>query len=137
MGWVLDHLTGLKFVYKSLSVSDGQELLRKVFDQNLYYKEGTYRTPILIKALAHNELQLRKKGLLFWERKRGKFSNFPLLWSRPDSNRCPNIVTISFLHAYFLIDCRLRAGKKQTNPQLSWIILGNSHSLLLQHLLLF
>jgi len=61
----------------------------------------------------------------------------PTWWSRPDSNRCPNIVTISFLHAYFFISCRQCTGKEQTNALLSWISLVNRHSLLLQHLLLF
>jgi len=46
-------------------------------------------------------------------------------------------VTISFLHAYFGIHCRRKAGNEQTNLSLSWIILSNSHSLLLQHLILF
>ncbi len=53
------------------------------------------------------------------------------MWSRGDSNPCPNIATIGFLHAYFIISCRLGAGNEQTNPQLSWMVLHNSHSLLL------
>lgn len=57
-------------------------------------------------------------------------------WSRGESNPCPNIATISFLHAYFLIICRHAAGREQTNNALSWMVLGNSHSLLLQRLLL-
>jgi hypothetical protein len=60
-----------------------------------------------------------------------------LSWRRPDSNRCPNISSESFLHAYFLINCRHEAGREQTNPILSWIFLGNRHSLRLQHLVLF
>ena len=42
-----------------------------------------------------------------------------IVWSRGESNPCPNIATISFLHAYFLINCRHLAGKKQTNLALS------------------
>jgi hypothetical protein len=59
------------------------------------------------------------------------------MWRRPESNRCPNIFSKSFLHAYFFIGCRPGAGKEQTNTGLSWIGLSNRHSLLLQHLVLF
>ncbi len=75
---VLDRLTDLKFVYKSISVSDGQELLRVGFDRNLYYQGGIYRTPTLIKTLAHNELKLREKGLLLIDKKGDSFSRIPL-----------------------------------------------------------
>ncbi len=96
---VLDQLTDLKFVYQSLSVSDGQELLRKVFDQNLYYKDGAYRTPTLIKTLAHNELKLKEKGLLFWERKGENFSIFPL--SGVEGSRTP--VQTSLPLAFYML----------------------------------
>jgi len=36
-----------------------------------------------------------------------------------------------------MIICRHSAGHEQTNRTLSWMVLGNSHSLLLQRLLLF
>jgi len=74
---VLENLTDLKFIYKSVSISDGQELLRLGFDRNLFYQGGVYRTPTLIKTLAHNELKLREKGLLFIEKKGDFFSKVP------------------------------------------------------------
>jgi len=64
--------------------------------------------------------------------KRGnRVLRFLFLWSRGESNPCPNIATISFLHAYFMIICRCIAGHEQTNTTLSWMVLNNSHSLLL------
>jgi hypothetical protein len=36
-----------------------------------------------------------------------------------------------------MIACRRFAGHEQTNKILSWIVLGNRHSLRLPHLLLF
>ena len=44
---------------------------------------------------------------------------YKALWSRGESNPCPNIVTIGFLHAYFIIVCRHFAGNEQTNKTLS------------------
>lgn len=41
----LDRLTDLKFVYKSIGISDGQELLRLGFDRNLYYQGGGLSNP--------------------------------------------------------------------------------------------
>jgi hypothetical protein len=43
----------------------------------------------------------------------------------------------SFLHAYFRINCREMTGTEQTNHLLSCMVLCNSHSLLLQHPVLF
>lgn len=58
---------------------------------------------------------------------------FKFLWSRPDSNRCPNKFAASFLHVYFCINCRDQAGTERTNLILRRIILGNSHIIPLQH----
>jgi len=42
-----------------------------------------------------------------------------ILWRRPESNRCPNMISKSFLHAYFRINCREIAGTEPTNNFLS------------------
>ena len=56
----------------------------------------------------------------------------PKKWRWGDSNPCPNIFYKSFLHAYFVIDCRKWTGNKQTNSLLSCMVLSNRHSLRLQ-----
>ena len=58
-------------------------------------------------------------------------------WSCRESNPGPNIPAVSFLHVYFCIICREKAGAKQTNLFLSCIVLSNSHSLELQQPVLF
>ncbi len=56
-----------------------------------------------------------------------------ILWSRPDSNRCPNKFAISLLHVYLCIDCREKAGTQQTNLLLRRMFLSNRHIIRLQH----
>ena len=80
----------------------------------------SWPSPETKKACKINDLQALE---LFWS------ENW---WRWPESNRCPNITVKSFLHAYFRINCREITGTEQTNYFLSWISLGNSHSLLLQ-----
>lgn len=41
------------------------------------------------------------------------------LWRRRESNSCPNMISKSFLHAYFRIACREIAGTELTNYFLS------------------
>ena len=41
------------------------------------------------------------------------------LWSRGESNPCPNKATIGLLHAYCFIICRQFSGKTQTKKPLS------------------
>jgi hypothetical protein len=36
-----------------------------VFDNSLYFEDQIYRTPYLIPELAHNELKMREKNLLY------------------------------------------------------------------------
>jgi site-specific DNA recombinase len=97
---VLDRLTDLKFVYKSIGISDGQELLNLGFDRNLFYKEGIYRTPTLLNILSHNELKLREKRLLFIEKKGDFFSKVPLGGVERESNPVQTSLPLAF---YMLI----------------------------------
>lgn len=43
------------------------------------------------------------------------------LWSRGESNPCPNKFAVSFLHAYFTIICRDYNGSEPTSVNLSWM----------------
>jgi hypothetical protein len=58
-------------------------------------------------------------------------------WSWRESNPRPNIFVESFLHAYFIINCRHHTGNEQTNMELSWIVLIPVHSLTGKHSVLF
>ncbi|WP_164974155.1 recombinase family protein [Filimonas effusa] len=60
----LDRLTDLGFVYESASTIQKQGLINKGFDSNLYYKNGIYRTPTILKSLSHNILKMKEEGVL-------------------------------------------------------------------------
>ncbi|MBL0202414.1 MAG: recombinase family protein [Chitinophagaceae bacterium] len=66
----LDLLTDMNYVYNAATIEQKQDVLRKVFDNGLYYSEQIYRTPSLMNIFNPNELILREKKLLFVERKR-------------------------------------------------------------------
>ncbi len=68
----LDKLTDLKAVYQSAALLQKQELLRKVFDNSLYYKDSVYRTPFVMPVFAHNLLILNQKQLLVLDGTEGK-----------------------------------------------------------------
>ena len=79
---LLDNLTDMKFLFKKCSVSDGQEFLRKVFDVNLYYSEGIYRTPTMLEPFDDNSLQMKEEGVLIYEKKGTLFQESPQVESR-------------------------------------------------------
>ena len=61
----LSKLSDLHYVYKSAStISEQQELLRKMFDHRLYYNKGVYRTPYMMSIFRHSILTLSNKKLL-------------------------------------------------------------------------
>lgn len=60
----IEKLTDLGQLYSKYSTLNKQEFIRKVFDNRLYHKNGTYRTPYLMPAFTHNLLILKQKRLL-------------------------------------------------------------------------
>ena len=58
-------------------------------------------------------------------------------WSCRESNPGPNILAVSLLHVYFCIDCRERAGAKQTNFFLRRIVLSPDYFISGQQPVLF
>lgn len=53
-----------------------------VFDSNLYYENGIYRTPTMLGLLSHNHLKMKEKGLLIYEKKEGLLDEDPLSGER-------------------------------------------------------
>ena len=88
-----------------------------------WYKEAEYK------------IHFKTEWSWGWERERWIRSELVLiaialrthsdLWSRGESNPCPNILCKSFLHVYFWIGCRDEAGTEQTCRILSWMNLRN------------
>jgi site-specific DNA recombinase len=74
----LEYLKDLKYVYSQADTTEKQELIRLVFNNNLYYEKGVYRRPSMIEELSDNSLIMRDKNLLIYEKKRENFSIPPL-----------------------------------------------------------
>lgn len=67
----IDLLKNLGKVFEEADTLQKQEFIKIVFDNNLYYQNGAYRTPTILKILSHNKLILKEKGLLIEQKKRG------------------------------------------------------------------
>ncbi len=57
----LDKLADIRFVYESVDILKKREFVNMVFDGNLYYQNGSYRTPTMMPALSRNSLVMSKK----------------------------------------------------------------------------
>ena len=73
----LPRLTDLKGVYDLASTLQKQSLVGEVFDRQLYYREGAYRTPYIMPVFLRNTLILKEKSLLIYEGSSQKQQAFP------------------------------------------------------------
>ncbi len=48
-----------------------------VFDGNLYYQEGIYRTPTMLDMFSHNASKMEEKGYLIYKKEGKTFLVFP------------------------------------------------------------
>ncbi|WP_432327692.1 recombinase family protein [Mucilaginibacter sp. P25] len=60
----LTMLTDMEYVYNQATTIEKREFISMVFDSNLYYENGIYRTPTMMPSLSHNYLIMKEKGLL-------------------------------------------------------------------------
>lgn len=74
----LDLLTDMKYVYSQSDTMQKREFVNLVFDSNLYYENGIYRTPTMLGILSHNHPKMKEKGLLIYEKKEGLPNEIPL-----------------------------------------------------------
>ncbi|AYD48340.1 MAG TPA: hypothetical protein VFQ86_02105 [Arachidicoccus soli] len=58
----LEMLTDIRFVYSKADIIQKREFVNLVFDSNLYYQEGIYRTPTMLNIFSHNSLIMKEKG---------------------------------------------------------------------------
>ena len=70
-------LTDIKYVYETGGTLKKQELVKMVFDSNLYYKNNVYRTPTMIDILSHNHQKMKDLNLLILEKKEGLRNEIP------------------------------------------------------------
>ncbi len=61
----LEKLTDLNYLYNAATTLHKQQLIKIGFDNQLYYRNSSYRTPYIIPILSHNTLILKQKELLF------------------------------------------------------------------------
>ncbi len=78
----LELLTDMKHVYSRADTLQKREFVNMVFDSNLYYENGIYRTPTMLGLLSHNHLKMKEKGLLIYEKKEGLPDEDPLSGER-------------------------------------------------------
>jgi len=64
---LLPHLCRIKDIYENCTLLNKHKLIRVVFKHNLTFSEGTFRTPHINEAFAHNYLTIKEKGLLLVE----------------------------------------------------------------------
>ena len=103
-------LGDLKHVYEVSDTLQKRQLVSLVFDSNLYYKDGVYRTPTMLDALSHNSLKMKEKGVLIYEKRGDDFSIIPPSGER--GIRTPGSVKINgFQDRRIRPLCHLSGGK--------------------------
>ncbi len=89
----LDLTTDMKYVYTKANTLQKREFINLVFDNNLYYQEGIYRTPTMMELFAHNSLLMKERGFLIYEKKRDNHTIIPLSGER--GIRTPGPLTVN------------------------------------------
>ena len=84
-------LSDLGYVYTQSDTMLKREFVNLVFDNNLYYQEGIFRTPTMLQIFTHKALEMKEKGYLIYEKKGEDFDNPPL--SGSGGIRTPGTVT--------------------------------------------
>ena len=102
----IDYLTDMKYVYSAATTLQKREFIKMVFDNNLYYQDGIYRTPTMMKILSHNSLEMKEKGLLVYEKKRDNFSIIPLSGIAGNRTRVQTGKQRAFYTLIFRLDFR-------------------------------
>lgn len=73
----MDLLTDIPRVYSRSTTLQKREFISMVFDTNLYYEKGVYRTPTMPSIFSHNMLLMKDEGYLIYEKKRDDFAIIP------------------------------------------------------------
>ena len=65
----LNQSTDMKFVYSKANTLQKREFVNVVFDSNLYYEKGIYRTPTMMDLFSSNHLKMKEENLLIYTEK--------------------------------------------------------------------
>lgn len=70
-------LSDISTIYEHADTLQKREFVNLVFDSNLYYESGIYRTPTMLDLFSHNASKMEEKGLLIYNKKRDNLSTIP------------------------------------------------------------
>lgn len=73
----LDLLGDIRHIYDRSNTLQKREFVNMVFDGNLYYQEGIYRTPTMMDIFSYNASKMEEKGYLIYKKKRDNISVIP------------------------------------------------------------
>jgi site-specific DNA recombinase len=73
----LDLLGDIRHIYTKSGTLQKREFVNMVFDGNLYYQEGIYRTPTMLDMFSHNASKMEEKGCLVYKKERENLSVIP------------------------------------------------------------
>jgi len=73
----LDLLGDIRHIYSRSDTLQKREFVNMVFDGNLYYQEGIYRTPTMMDIFSHNARKMEEKGYLLYKKKRDNIFVIP------------------------------------------------------------
>jgi hypothetical protein len=92
-------VTDIRAMYESAETICKQEFVKLGFDGNLYYENGIYRTPTMLSCLSHNNLKMREKCLLVFDKKRDFQAEIPSGGAGGIRTLVQTWYKVSFLHA--------------------------------------
>lgn len=73
----LDMLSDIGGLYEKADTLRKRDFVKMVFDSNLYYENGIYRTPTMLELLSRNASKMEGKGYLIYNKKRDNLSTIP------------------------------------------------------------
>jgi len=73
----LDLLGDIRQIYTNSDILQKREFVNIVFDGNLYYQDGIYRTPTMLDLLSHNSNKMEENGYLIYQKKGYNLSTIP------------------------------------------------------------
>jgi site-specific DNA recombinase len=62
-------LSDMKYIYQKADILAKREFIKLVFDSNLYYEKGIYRTPTMVPIFFIKAQEMSVKGYLIYEKK--------------------------------------------------------------------
>ncbi|HUS00689.1 MAG TPA: hypothetical protein VMY77_03135, partial [Chitinophagaceae bacterium] len=75
---LLPKLADLRTSFEKMTLEKQKQFINVVFNNSLYFANGSYRTPSLHELFAHKELELKEKGLLIIEKPFVKIGETPI-----------------------------------------------------------